>query len=181
MLAPAKNRTDMKKFLTSLCAIALISALSAGFVACNEPKNPDDEPTEVGITPVTTSEISEEITAFFEKLNSDVFWNRLGQNKQVCLTVNEAKELRAMVPSEIELPHIDFEKHTLVFGIYFLPEGGYCIKDQGVDVYLKEMKLNLVLEQETGNVFPAVLWPGYVNIFPKLPNKPITFNCIYLP
>jgi hypothetical protein len=135
----------MKKVSMLLCAGVLMSALCAAFTACNdEPQNPGqqqegsrgeeqpgerkDEPTEVGIAPVPTSEIPE-VTAFFEenlRLIAESIpadrWGDWSPESHRCLMINGVDELqkadRDGTPFKFQYPDIDFDAYTLIIGMH---------------------------------------------------------------
>jgi hypothetical protein len=170
----------MKKNLKLFFAGVLMSALCVGFMACNEPKDPQEsEETEgIGVLPLPESEVPEEVSAFFkEQLTpalSDYFKEE-GNYEPVVLMINSTKELKKIVSSSVELPNIDFDNHTLVVGQYRIAAGVY-IKSHSVDTEPDIMKLNLVFEIFSENVLGIMNRMVYCNLYPKLPPKPITFN-----
>jgi hypothetical protein len=97
----------MKKLLTSLCAVALISALSAGFVACDEPQFPEEEGVDIPFVVYT-----------FAGNPYDGFsgnWVNLDYERKTedrILVINSEKELREYV--EGDYPPVNFRNKTLV-------------------------------------------------------------------
>jgi hypothetical protein len=160
-----------------------MSALSAGFAACNEPKNPDDEPTEVGIAPVSSSEISEEVTAFFEKylpptsgIYSEVFFVDEKENK--CLLINSIDELNKIMSTPVELPTIDFGGYTLIIGQQTMPTTSFYVKKQTIDISSKQATLNRTVKipESSCQAFSRLYHWG---LYPKLSKNSIGVNVIH--
>jgi hypothetical protein len=114
----------MKKKLTLFFAGVLMSALCAGVVACNKPKDPQDtEPQgeEVSFTEYSLSgedASGEEIMACWINLD--------GKDKTNVLIVNSDVELRNHV--EGDYPSIDFSKNTLLIAYGATPRGFHKAK-----------------------------------------------------
>ncbi|MDR2935826.1 MAG: hypothetical protein LBU80_00575 [Rikenellaceae bacterium] len=193
MKAKTLTPAAMKRISVLFCAGVLMSALCTAFVDCNdEPKEPGqrqegskgeeqsgeqkEEPTEVGITPVPTSEIPEEVAAFFEKnpMIFDDFFNKIDYSYDIplpCFTINSMKELREYAPSATVLPEIDFGKYTLVITRYYTT-GGLYLKSHAIDTEPDVMNLNFVFG-DTGKGLAAMFPQIYCEFYPKLPQKTI--------
>lgn len=153
-----------------------MSGLCAGFVACNEPKGPE-YPEVIGVVPLLESDVPTDVSVFFkEHLNpalSDYFPREDDNNEPVFSTINSKEELKAVVPSSVELPEIDFEKYTLVIGRY-MSTGGAFIESQSIDTEPDIMELNLTFGLKPG--VAMMFWRDYCGLYPKLPQKPIVLN-----
>jgi len=143
----------MKTIVNIFCATALMSAFSAGFVACNEPKDPQspDQPEIVGIAPVPAAELPEEVSAFFEKylpaisgIRSEIFF--VDADKDECLLLNSSEDLKKLISSNVELPTIDFDSYTLVIGQQTMPTSSFSVSNQTVDVKSNRVILNLTVK-----------------------------------
>jgi hypothetical protein len=156
-----------------------MSANCAGFAACNEPKDPGILviPTDIGITPSATSEAM--AASFSEPLTVAIseFLDKMAGSDEflpVCMTVNGVEEFKAMLPSHIELPEIDFENYTLVVGRY-CTSGGKILEKRGVDTESDPMKLNMVFK-DTGKGLTAMFTNYFWDFYPKLPPKSIAWQ-----
>jgi len=177
----------MKKPVKLISAVALIGALSAGFVACNEPKGPNqpEEPTEVGVAPVPVAELPEEVTAFFEKYlpaavsesdpESEIFF--VDQDGDKCLMINSSEELKKLVPPSIELPPVDFDNYTLVIGQQVLPTSSYYVIKQAVSVESERVVLNLTVKIPESS-YQAFTYMYHWGLFPKFSANTINVNVI---
>jgi hypothetical protein len=101
----------MKKNLTLFCAGVLMSALCAGSVACNEPKEPQNTEQQGGDVPFSvyspTGEASVgEFSAKWVNLN----YENSGKGK--IIVIDSDKELRNYI--EGDYPSVDFSKKTLL-------------------------------------------------------------------
>jgi hypothetical protein len=170
----------MKKNFTIFCAGVLVCALCAGFAACNEPKDPEqnEDPEVIGVLPLPESEVPEEVSAFFkEQLSpalSDYFSVEDGRYEPVVLMINSTKELKKIVSSSVDLPGIDFEKYTLVIGRYYI-SGGLYLKSHGINPEPAVMEMNLVFG-DTGKGLGAMFLQHLYSLYSKLPSKSIDVN-----
>jgi hypothetical protein len=175
----------MKKLLILLCAGGLLGALGS---ACNDGKDSQspEEPKVAGTLPVV--DVPDDVSAFFEKYlpespsSEDLpefDFGDVEESESLCLTINSADELKAVAPTAVELPHIDFEKYTLVIGRYMIPQGGCILKSQSIDAESDEMKLSLIFE-DSGKGLTAEFRCNYWGLYAKLPQKPIALECTYL-
>jgi hypothetical protein len=179
---------NMKKNLTFLLAGALMNALCACFVACNDEQKETEQHLEesevIGVLPISESDVPEEVSAFFGEnpMIFSEFFDKFDKYDEFdniiyagpCFTINSMAEFRESTPSSAVLPDINFDKYTLVIGRYCIT-GGQYIKSHGVDTEPDIMKLNLGIG-DAGNGLTAMFWPLYYGIYPKLPLKPIAIK-----
>ncbi len=176
----------MKKIMTFLSAGVLMITLCMGFVACNEPKGPEqpDVPEVIGMAPVAGTDIPDEVSVFFEEylprtnrsLLSPVEFNfgDVAPLDPVCLVVNSIDEFETIAPLSAELPEIDFKNHTLIVGQHPMGDPGHRLVDQGIVTEPDVMILNLIYERLGGGT-PAIETTFYYwALYPKLPQKQIT-------
>ena len=102
------DKTIMKKLLTLLSAGVLMSALCAGFVACNEPEGPELQGEDVPFTVYSLQEDTsgEEFSARWINLDYDKNY------EAKILVIDSEEELENYV--EGDYPAIDFAQKTLV-------------------------------------------------------------------
>ncbi|MDR1671402.1 MAG: hypothetical protein LBR57_02675 [Alistipes sp.] len=175
----------MKKLMTFFLAGALMSALS---VACNSqnPNSPyeSEQSNAISVHPVSALDLPEDISAFFEKYSQEYsdtgfqpkfpFGDFTLEDRAVCLMINSVKEFEHVAPPPAVLPFIDFDKYTLSIGLY-AGTGGDILKDRYINIESDPMKLNLIIEN-TGKGLAVMFRGFYWDIYPKLPQKPITIS-----
>jgi len=170
----------MKKSTTLICAAALIGALCAGFVACDEPKGQQtpEQPEVVGTAPVPVAELPEEVSAFFEKhpVSSFTFFDEIEGDEPMFLTINSQNEFNSSVSIPVELPHLDFNNYTLVVGSYYT-SGGVYLKSHSVDTKPETMVFHLVYG-DTGKGLTAMFQRSFWSLYPKLPQKAVAFKTV---
>ncbi len=176
----------MKKITTFFLAGAAFAALSAAFVACNTPGNQggkSDEPEMIGLLPLSTSDLPEEVSAFFEEhlppvsgIKSDCFF--VGEDGDKCLMIDSGEELKKILHSPIELPNIDFGDHTLIIGQQVVPTTSFSIMSQNIDVGSEAITLNLTVKTPEA-YYAALSHLYYWGLYPKLDNNAIDVNVIY--
>jgi len=172
----------MKKHIVFLCVAALMSALSTGFVACDETKtsqNPE-QLEGIGIAPV--SDLPEE-TVVFLKANSFRLVTAVGayrdltNGRDFCTMVNSADELLQALDDGrgiIELPAIDFDLYTLVLGGWFEGGSGRVLTDKRLVVGSEKITMYIHTELppgHSGTDSPIIL--PYAELYPKLPQLPV--------
>jgi hypothetical protein len=162
---PNHHKT-MKKLITFFCAAALMSAIGAGCGNSNGSAETRTQDSENVILPVTPSD---EVAAFFERYLRDFSFGDVDQN--LVLLINNMEEFEKIALPTVELPSIDFDKFTLVVGQY-AKSGGQIPTNRSIDARPDLLILNLMLEQ--GNGITMMSTAAYWDIYPKLPQKPIT-------
>lgn len=162
--------------------IMIMCAVVIGCEKQNE-KTPEipEIPEDVGILPISESDMPEEVADFFNKYlpevsgyHSEYFFIEDRENR--CLMINSIDELKMIMYSSVELPAINFDDYTLVIGQYFVGGTGYVnkhnivIAEDGID-------LNLSIEKPDGSY--AVICPAfYWGLYPKLSRGFINVNLI---
>lgn len=154
---------------------AVLLLLCGSFVACNEWEQPED----LGTPPVL---VSEDVSAFFKKhLPSSSYsspepsfnFGKIGFDDKECFLINSMEEFEAVAPPSVELPVIDFERHTLIIGQHWLGSPGFTLVEQAIDSEPDEMELNLVY-RATGGASPTVMTVFYFwGLYAKLPEKTV--------
>lgn len=156
----------MKKLIQILGILALMLAGTA----CN---NSDKQvPINGEVLPVSASD---DVTEFFRThlpsrsgSRSECFF--VGDSEAKCLMINSAKELMDIMYSSVELPVINFEKHTLVIGQIMVGETHCTPADQSIDVGTERSTLNLTINRSDwsfSTICPLYYWGLYLKL-PKM-------------
>ena len=157
----------------------------AGCLSCQQ-----DDIIEPFISPLwdnndaTLSEQDANILAFFEE---QVPWSYgfltplciFGDNPPLdnqCMVINSMDELREVfLCLSIELPEIDFNKHTLIIGRISVSTAEYSVAKQ--DITIKPDKLILRITADGTHAYMMVgSQLNYWGLYPKLPDKPLVTN-----
>ena len=158
---------------------SLILIVLAGlFVSCSV----EDVPADGRVTPVYASD---EVEAFFLEYlpeNSyrgsavDFAFSDRDYSQTECFLINSMEEFRGVVSDEVEVPHINFKKYSLIIGQCVLGDPGYVLEKQVVYPGENDMELRLVYRRLDG-VSPCVITNFYFwGLYPKLPDLPLTVN-----
>lgn len=166
----------MKTNILTLTVALLL--LGGGFVACND----SEQFKAIGTPPVSASR---DVSAFFKtylppssySYPEPVFdFGKIDVGDTECLLINSMEEFKAVAPPSVELPVIDFEKHTLIIGQHKLGNPGFTLEKQAVDTESNEMTLNLVYKEMKGGT-PAIVTTFYFwGLYTKLPEKAVTVD-----
>ncbi len=173
----------MKAIIKFLSAVAVMIALCAGFWACNEPQQPEQQEEGTEIQPISVIEVSDEVDRFFTsnllQMADSIFtnWQTMITTND-CVIINSADELPEIVDhfgNLIEYPAVDFDSNTLVIGHFANSPllggvGEMCLVDQRVVVGSDEVILYLYLDYALDFSFFPRLFYG---LYPKLPDLPI--------
>ncbi len=168
----------------------LLAALTFG--ACSEDEKADDG----SILPV--KKISKEVTNFFaseigeagqreyffppRRITDDDF--PVGgplqkDTSDTCCIVNSMEELAQIYKGSKNLPQIDFTSQTLIVGKVTMPDDPFYVKGQSITETESALIHNLRVK-DSENSWCQVYQMRYWGLYPKLPNKPIVVNVIYL-
>jgi hypothetical protein len=167
----------MKKIMTLIFASVLMGTFC---LACDDNKNDEQK---IGIRPVIASV---EVNDFFDFYLPESNYSRpphefdfgnIDELGRVCLVVNTMGEFEAVAPSSVELPSINFDKHTLIIGQWSMGNPGYRLTNQRIDTEPDIMVLYLNYESLGEGGTPGVVTTFYFwGLYPKLPQKPIQFS-----
>ena len=170
----------MKKIFTFLFAGAAIAALGATFTACNEPNGQEQNEEGTEIQPVPVNEMNAEVVAFLGKDNLNLIVKTLIDNGRLipgtdcCIMINNVDELPKIdyEGNRLEYPVIDFDSHTLIFGVLFMSHTGWIVSSQSVIVGAEKTTVNVSVEEDLiGFTIPVIA--HFWGLYPKLPNLPI--------
>ncbi len=180
----------MKAIIKFLSAGAVVIALCAGFSACNEPKQPEQNEEGAVIQAVP---VSDEIAGFFNDyltlkvLGETIFEmqpNELGVTDlsnpvERCIMFNSTNELPPIdcYGNSIEYPIFDLDSHTLIIGV-FKDYGGECVTSQCLVVEQGAATMNIIVgPRNNGEFHHLTVMPGYFwGIYPKIAAETINMN-----
>lgn len=157
-----------------LILTATIFFMTMALAACS-----DSEQKTMGTPPVTAPK---EVKSFFETYLPPMSYgydetpfnfgiNDLNNTK--CFLINSMEEFKAIAPSSLELPTIDFDKYTLIIGGHLLGSPKYTLMKQTVHKETAEISLNLIYQQMNG-ASPTIITTFYFwGLYTKLTNKTI--------
>ncbi len=155
-----------------------MSALCVGFVACNEPKDSEQNEEGTEIQPVSVSEVDAGLSAFLGANNGTIVRSlfddgKLIAGKDSCVMINSEDELPETdyLGNTIEYPAFDF--YTLVLGHYAASTSGNVLMGQRLFVGSEKITMYISVNETMGGIttFPAKTFWG---LYPKLPNLPIS-------
>ena len=180
--------------MKNLFAGVLMSALCAGFVACNEPvgQGQNEEGTE--IQPVPVSELSDEVAAYLDEnvsiIGNAIFYEyndfETREFVDACVAINSVEEFeqidfRGETPPE--LPAIDFNSHTLVIGQWVGAEDArFYLMSRSLVVEHGIVTMDITIELDKGlwdayyRLYPKYFW----GLYPKIAAETIRMNVAYL-
>ena len=171
----------MKKNVTIYCVAVLMSALCAGFAACNEPndsRKQQEEGTEIQLAPASDAVADFFGVEKFPPLDITSLLEEEYGGKDYCVMVNSMDEFRKIYRPEDdspELPFIDFDSHTLILGGFFEGGGGHHLAGQSVVVGTEKLTLYLrVARPYMGGASP-LMYPFW-GLYPKLPKLPVNIK-----
>ncbi len=174
----------MKKTLILFCAGVLMSALCVGFVACNEPKDSEQNEEGTEIQPVSVSEVNAELATFLDDNDGMIMGSLFDEGKLItgkdsCVMINSEDELPGTdYIDNTEYPAIDFDAYTLVIGGCFKGDTAWNIAQQSIVVGPKEITMYIQAERPEdmgGFAIPSII--PFWGLYPKLPNLPISVVC----
>jgi hypothetical protein len=156
--------------------------LAMFFVACAE--FPIEIPTEIGIAPVPTSEIPEEVAAFFDenlhRIAQPIFHKDNTVHRiDTCVMINSSDEFNFPDGIPAELSAIDFDTYTLVIGQW--GRGNTCpyLMSQSLVVEKNVAIINLTIEYkpEEGFLYEQFALPvPFWGLYPKITAETIHTN-----
>ncbi len=179
----------MKKKLKLFCAVVLISALGAGFTACND-ETDDYKIPKNGVKPVLSmlagdadNEANKEIVAFFDenvgRITQAIFHeDDITPFTDTCVMINSTDEFMAMVSPSVVLPEIDFDKYTLLVGRYVVGHGGFELVSQYIIAGQEKVTMNLILELR-GDIYSLAVERHFIwGLYPKVTSRAIDMNVV---
>ena len=167
----------MKAIIKFLSAVAVMIALCAGFWACNEPQQPEqqEEGTEIQAVPVS-DEVAQIFGTHLEYLVLKTLGDRdLFYKHDACVMINSMEELPLVddIGNPIEYPDFDFDSHTLILGIFAEGAwGGWRLTGQNITVESERIIVNIQVEPPVLGITLG-LWVPFWGLYPKLPDLPI--------
>lgn len=196
----------MKKLVYILSSLFLLSAGFAACSCESEdpPEQPNSHQNETPVdstviknnsskvdstgsyTVISTVEVSEEVKTFFDEALpyqlEKASWFTIDELKDeayyVCHVINNTAELNSKYVGDSQLPNIDFNKYTLVFGQALI---GCSMTFDFIDIHLYENRSELMIH---ANVLPGWTVSGltpfrFWGLFPKIQNSISMVNYLY--
>lgn len=173
----------MKKMM-KLLTMAGIALIAVTFVACddNKPDDGHEDPVEEEgtvyeqVNPID-EEVKEYLDANVQLIVASAFNDKGWKERLVdkCVMINSTNELReiANITETVELPHIDFDAHTLIIGKYIKVDTAVYYISQNLVAGSKKITVNVVVGTDlTGGALIDV--EPFWGLYPKLPQLPIT-------
>lgn len=167
----------------------LLIFLSGLVVSCNDLKpTVEDVNQSVAIGEdgcVTPVNAPEEVQAFFnERISGEYGYGydigfSLGDRTK-CVVIDNMDEFRDIAPVGIDLPKIDFDKHTLIIGCVIL--GGYIYDFISQKIYSESDRIILSLEFNyiDGISLDEDVFYAFWGLYPKLPDREIELDVKYI-
>jgi hypothetical protein len=145
----------MKQKIISFCAGVLMSALCAGFAACNEPKGPELQGEDIPFTVYSSVENAPGEDLSDRWIKREYFDAPWGEGK--IFIVNSAKELEKYVDGGHEYHSVDFSTKTLLL------VGGTSYRSPVIKTIrsfksFSENKYELKIEIEQGMFMMGEIW-----------------------